>query len=141
MPGAEMVFGEFDPDCAAIVYPAPPPTNNATLAATATGASQERLEIGATLIASDKTDALRASKSGLAKCFAGSFAVNATQAWSLSVPLNSFDMIAPLFLPFLCQKRLEPFKHFGLKLWRLMKERQEWRHRLSSIRTKRGHRV
>ena len=90
--GAEIALGELDPDCAAIVYPAPPPTNSATLAATATGANQERLEIGATLIASESTEALIAFKSGLAANFAGSFPVKATQAWSFSVPLNSLDI-------------------------------------------------
>ena len=44
MPGAEMAFEEFDPDCAAIVYPTPPPTSKARLAAIATGANQERSE-------------------------------------------------------------------------------------------------
>ena len=102
--GAEMELAESESDWAAIVYPAPPPTNNATLAATATGASQERLEIGATLIASESTEVLIAPKSGLAAPRAGSFPVNAAHAWSFSVPLNSLDISSPLFLTSLCCK-------------------------------------
>jgi hypothetical protein len=96
MPGAEMVFGEFDPDCAAIVYPAPPPTNSATLAATATGASQERLKIGATFPASASTEARIAARSGVTAELAGSFARNNSQDLSLvpSIP-NSFVMVSP----------------------------------------------
>jgi hypothetical protein len=92
------------------VYPAPPPTNSATLAATATGATQERLEIGATFVASLKIEAFMADKSGFGASCAGSFPVNATQAWSVSVPSNSLVIISPLFLTFLCQNIPKPFR-------------------------------